>query len=88
MYNIIFRFLYTLQCAHHQKFSFHLSPYCWPPLPILFSPTPFPSGKHCSGLCIYMFVFVWFGLFMLKNFHIWVKSYGICLSLFDLFYLA
>ena len=33
VYNILFQLLYTLQCAHHQVFSFYLSPYCWPLYP-------------------------------------------------------
>ena len=40
VYNIIFLLLYTLQCAHHQKFCFHLPPYLWSPLPITPSPPP------------------------------------------------
>lgn len=28
---ILFLLLYTLQCADHQKFSFHPSPYSWSP---------------------------------------------------------
>ena len=55
MYNLIFPLLHTLQCAYHQKFSFHLSPYSWSPLSILPSLCPLPSGNH-SVLCIYMFV--------------------------------
>ena len=35
-----------------------------------FSPphTPFPCGNHYSVLCIYMFVFAWFGLFIYFTF--------------------
>ena len=39
MYNILFLILYTGLHAHHQKFSFHLSPSSWPPLLISASPT-------------------------------------------------
>ena len=31
---------------------------------------PFTSGNHCSVPCIYMFVFVWFGLFIYFGFFI------------------
>lgn len=56
------RILCTLQHAHHQKFRFHLSPRCWPPLPIyasLHSPSLLVTT---TVLCIYVFVFIWFGL--------------------------
>ena len=34
-------------------------------LPISSTLCPFPSHNHYSVLCIYLFVFVWFGLFIL-----------------------
>ena len=87
---IVFWLPYTLYLAPHQKFSWYLSPYIWPPLPILPSPAPapFPSGNYysLSDFCVHMFVlfhFVYF-VFILC---IWVKSYSICLSSSAIFHL-
>ena len=60
--------------------------------PFCLSHCPFPSGNHYSVLCIYMFVFIWFSLFiyfiyLIFIFHIWMKSYDICLFASDLFHL-
>ena len=79
-----------LQHAHHQKFSFHPSPYSWSALSISSSPSSFLSSNHYSVLCIYELVFVWFYSCVLcfhlfSIFHRWVKSYGIfllCLTYF------
>lgn len=83
-YSIIFLLLYTLQCAYHQKFSFHL---LWHPfggviLPILvLHHTPSLVITTLLSLCV--LVFVRFSLFidsdlfvccMFFIFHMWVKS--------------
>ena len=56
-YSIIFLLLYILQCAYHQKFSFHLSANSSSPLPISPSPCPFHSNNHHWSLylCLYLF---------------------------------
>ena len=71
-------------CHHTLKSPLTISPS--PPLPS-------PSGYHNSILCIYMFVFLWlihlgFLFISFFIFHMWVKSYGICLSPSDLLHLA
>ena len=45
VYKIVSAF-YTLQCAHHQKFSFYLSPCIW--CCLLFHPLPTPSPMITS----------------------------------------
>ena len=61
------------------------------------SPTLLPSGNHqfvrhswvCFSICLTLSLFLSLcSLVSLLKFHIWVKSYGICLSLIDLFCLA
>ena len=47
VYKVICLLLYTLQCAHHQKFCFHLSSYLWSPLPISLSP-PNQARPHAN----------------------------------------
>ena len=51
---------HILECAYHQKCSFHPSPYSWCPLRILpHSPTLFPlvtTRKWSSGSCLPWFI--------------------------------
>ena len=72
--------LCTLPHAHHQKFSFYLSPYIWPPLPI----SPFPnlptllvtSTLFSVSMCSFCVLFV-----CLLIFHIFIQylSFFICI---------
>ena len=64
VYNFIFLFQYTLQQTHCQECSFHPRLYSQSPLSILLSSHySLLSGNHCSILCIYIFVFIWFDFF-------------------------
>ena len=80
MFHAYIIFLYTLQCVQHQKFSFYLSPYIWPPLPI----SPFPnlptllvtSTLFSVSMCSFCVLFV-----CLLIFHIFIQylSFFICI---------
>lgn len=64
---IVFRALDTLPHAHHRSHTVD-------PLYPLCTPVPLPPTNHCSVLCIYLFVWVWFALsfilgFLLVGFH-------------------
>lgn len=49
--------------------------------PTAATPTPFPSGNHCCVLHVLLLsLFISFGLGLFR-FHIWMKPYGIYLSL-------
>lgn len=86
VYNIITWHLYTLQTAHHQRSSFQPPPRNSSPLPILPFPNPFPPGNHQSVVCICELVCFISSFFVI--FYTCVKSYSICLSPSDLYYLA
>lgn len=58
--NIVFLFLNAPRCAPHQKFGFQS---CIPISPSLPAPASHHGGHH-SALCIHLFGFVWFDLFM------------------------
>jgi len=57
MRTIIFQLRCTGQCAHHRKFTLHLSPYRWPPLSILLS-------SLVTTTLFFVFVFILFDLFI------------------------
>lgn len=58
---IIFLLLYTLEYAHHKNF-FSVGHHTVIP----HSPYPFAFGNRYSVLCVYLFVFAWFGLFFIS----------------------
>ena len=82
-------------CKVHKtkKSSYQSSPYNWHSSTICsFPKTPSPLiGNHQSVIYIYEFIFVLVCLIICCCFfrlHIWVKSYGICLSFVQLILLS
>ena len=53
VYIIIFQLLYRLHCVHHQKPSFHPSPYTCAPLPLSPIPTPPSSISYVDFFLAY-----------------------------------
>ena len=49
----------------------------WPPLPILLAPYPWPWAAANLFSVIYELFFFWFGFVF--RFHIWMRSYTVCL---------
>lgn len=73
VWNTIIQHPYILQSDHHQKSSYHPSPFSWSLHPFRSPPIPFPnSGNHQSVLCIYKFIFVLFiHLYFLDSIYEW-----------------
>ena len=80
------RFLYTLQCAHHKKFSFHLSLYCSTPLPISLSLNSLLLWNPLLCSHLYVILFVWFVLFI--YFALFYITYMSEIIVFVFFHLA
>ena len=100
-FSIVYFLLYISTAIYPSYTLFHLHPHCFHPqslhhcpcswvlfLFLLDTPTPATpqSWQHAFSLWVCLYFACYFSLFI--TFHIWVKSYGISLSLTGLFHLA
>ena len=82
-------------CAHHQKSNHLPSPYLWSPLPFTTPHPPFPSGNHCTVVCVYEFLFDCFSCLFICFFQfyiphiseiIWFLPFSVWFTLFSMIF--